>query len=662
MSPARHLDPRLFDETVAAVSLFAGPEHRLVYQNAACCRLLGARPLGLPAREAFPEPDAEEFLTVLDDVVATGRPRRLPDSREPDPGAAEQARYFVYSCTPVTMPEGHGAMVVALDTTAETLALQRYEALVSAVSQMVGVLRPDGSAEEIVPGWQRLTGVPWHGRMDEEWAACIHPRDRERLMCSWGTAIAAEPPGVFENTYRVRTADGSYRHMSTRCVPVLRGGRAEEWVTATIDVEDTWRATLGERLLAQVAEVSGERLEDTFAAVVRVIVPELADACVILLLAQEAWPLPETATVTARRIASATRPGLPARPALRGQSVTVSGTVREVLESRAPRTIPLPAGGRVPSGLVPEVTEQWLADADATSLTLIPLVVDSTVLGYAATSTNGDTPAPAPADIELLRSLLHLAHQPIRRVLDLQQARSTALRLQHAHLTEPPAVPGAVLAACYRPASPAHEIGGDWYDAITHPDGTLVLDIGDVAGHDLTAATAMGQLRSMLRGLAWNRGPDCTPATLLTMLDDAAEGLNIASFTTVVHTHLRRRPDGTWRMAWSNAGHPPPLLVPARGEPRFLTGTDQDPPLCVAPGVRRATHTHVLGPGDTLLHYTDGLVETPTASFDVGQRRLLRAAASHRAEPLPDLLRLLQDLSDDRDDTALIAFRAHPAD
>ncbi|MEU3660294.1 SpoIIE family protein phosphatase [Streptomyces sp. NPDC032940] len=662
MSPARHLDPGLFDETVAAVAVFSGPEHRLVYQNAACSRLLGARPLGLPAREAFPEPDADEFLRVLDDVVATGRPRRLPDAREPDPGAPEQARHFVYSCTPVTMPDGGGAMVVALDTTAETLALQRYEALVSAVSQMVWVLRADGSAHEIVPGWQRVTGVPWHGWMDEIWAARIHPRDLERLRRSWHTATAEEPPDVFENTYRVRTADGSYRHMSTRCVPILRGGRAEEWVAATVDVEDTWRATLGERLLAQVAEVSGESLEDTFAAVVRMIVPELADSCVVLLLSHEEWPLPENETVTVRRVASATRPGLPARPALRGQSLTVTDTVREVLEGGTPRTFLLPADGRIPEGLVPAVTERWLTAADATSLTLIPLVVDNTVLGYAATSTNGDTPAPAPADIELLRRALHLAHQPIRRVLDLQQARSTALRLQHAHLTEPPAVPGALLAACYRPASPAHEIGGDWYDALTHPDGTLVLDIGDVAGHDLVAATAMGQLRSMLRGLAWNRGPDCTPAALLSMLDDAADGLNIASFTTAVHTHLRRRPDGTWRMAWSNAGHPPPLLVPARGEPRFLTGPDQDPPLGVAPGIPRATHTHTLEPGDTLLHYTDGLVETPTDSFDAGQRRLLDAAASHRDKPLPDLLRVLQDLSDDRDDTALIAFRAHPAD
>ncbi|MFD8598169.1 SpoIIE family protein phosphatase [Kitasatospora sp. NPDC059646] len=660
MSPGTFLDPKLFDETVAAVALFAGPEHRLVYQNAASCRLLGARPLGLPAREAFAEPDAAEFMTVLDDVVATGRPRRMAESREPDPGAVEQARYFVYSCTPVTLSGRPGVMVVALDTTAETLALERYQALVSAVSQMVWVLHADGSAEEVVPGWQELTGERWHGGTDEDWYAYIHPRDREALGRAWRAAAAQAPPGVVEGTFRVRTADGSYHHMSTRCVPVLRHGRAEEWVAATVDVEETWRATLHERVLARVAEVAAGSLDEVFAVVARTVVPELADCCVILLLSHEEWPLPRNTTVTARRVASEVRPGLPAAPTLRGESVVVTDAVRELLEGRGPRTFRLIPAGRLPDGLLPAVTERWLIAAGATSLTLVPLVVEGTVLGYAATSTNGDTPVPGPRDVELLREVLHLAQRPIHRVLDLQRARRIALRLQRSHLIEPPAVPGASLAACYQPASSAHEIGGDWYDAIVHRDGTLALDIGDVAGHDLAAATAMGQLRSMCRGLAWNMGPGSEPGAVLAMLDDAADGLAIASFATAVHTHLRQRSDGTWWMAWSNAGHPPPLLVPAEGTPRFLTGTGEDPPLCVDPGIHRTTHTAALAPGDTLLYYTDGLIETPASSLDTGQRRLLQAAARHRGESLPDLLGHLQSLSDARDDVAMIAFRTDP--
>ncbi|KOX36378.1 hypothetical protein ADL06_05090 [Streptomyces sp. NRRL F-6491] len=552
-------------------------------------------------------------------------------------------------------------MVVTLETTAETRALQRFEALVTAVSQMVWVVRANGGVEEIVPGWEKLTGAPLPRHEGEGMYAYVHPRDRQALVDAWHGARARRPPEIYQNTFRLRTADGSYRHMAMRCVPIVRDGRAEEWIAATVDVEDTWGAELREHLLARVAQASGGGLDTAFAVVVESVVPELADACVILLLSHEEWPLPEHATVTARRVASATRAGLPPAPSRMGQSVTVTAVMREVLESREPRTFRLSPDGRVPPDLVPEVTERWLTASGATSMTLIPLVVDDIVLGYATTSTSGDTPVPEPADVELLREILHHAQRPIRKVLDLQQARRTALGLQRAQLTRPPAVPGASLAARYQPASPANEIGGDWYDVITLPDGTLVLDIGDVAGHDLGAATVMGQMRSMLRALAWNKGPDCTPAAVLAMLDDAAEGLDVGSFTTVVHTHLRRRPDGTWRMTWSNAGHPPPLLIPARGEPRFLDGSGEDPPLCVAPAFPRTTHTHGLAPGDTLLQYTDGLIETPGTSLDAGQRCLLRAAALHRDEPLPDLLRLLQDLSDHRDDTAMIAFRAEPA-
>lgn len=68
----------------------------------------------------------------------------------------------------------------------------------------------------------------------------------------------------------------------------------------------------------------------------------------------------------------------------------------------------------------------------------------------------------------------------------------------------------------------------------------------------------MGQLRNMLRGPAWNHGPECLPSAVLTMLD-------IASFARAVQARLQRLPDGTWRLTWANAGHPPPLPVPRPG-------------------------------------------------------------------------------------------------
>ncbi|MEU3607031.1 SpoIIE family protein phosphatase [Streptomyces sp. NPDC035033] len=192
-------------------------------------------------------------------------------------------------------------------------------------------------------------------------------------------------------------------------------------------------------------------------------------------------------------------------------------------------------------------------------------------------ATSGDTPVPGTSEVSLLREVLHQPQRPIRKVLALQHARRIALGLQHAHLTEPPSVPGATLAARYQPAGSDSEIGGDWYDAFTLPDGTLVLDIGDVAGHDLPAATAMTQMRSMLRALAYASGPGAAPADTLAHLDETA-----------------------------------------------------DLPHCVLPDPGRTNHTRTLAPGDTPLLYTDGLVETPSASLDTGLNRL-----RHRGHRLP---------------------------
>ncbi|MFH8258515.1 SpoIIE family protein phosphatase [Streptomyces roseolus] len=156
---------------------------------------------------------------------------------------------------------------------------------------------------------------------------------------------------------------------------------------------------------------------------------------------------------------------------------------------------------------------------------------------------------------------------------------------------------------------------------------------------------------------------DQGPGILVLAMDTTAETLTLQRYealATALHAVLRRRPDGTWRLTWSSAGHPPPLVVPAVGDAGYLPGA-ADPPLCVASDFLRTTHAHVLGPGDTLLLYTDGLIETPSAPIDEGQRRLASEAVLCRRRSLPDLLRVLQSLSDHRDDTAMPAFRVDEA-
>jgi serine phosphatase RsbU (regulator of sigma subunit) len=336
--------------------------------------------------------------------------------------------------------------------------------------------------------------------------------------------------------------------------------------------------------------------------------------------------------------------------------------VQRVVDSRRPEMLTFPAG-RAPAGVLPELSMEWLRTARATSLTIVPLVIDAAVVAYAVAVGCADSPPPGPADLALLGEVLHEVREPLRQALELQRTRHTALTLQRALLTPTPKVPGAELAAHYQPASRTAEIGGDWYDALVLPDGTVTLTIGDIAGHDLEAATAMSQLRSMLRVIAYDRRGTHSPARALSRLDRVTEGLGIAPLVTAVHAGLTPRPGGGWHAAWSNAGHPPPLLLPAGAAPRYLQSTHADLPLCVAPQMPRTTCHHDLSSGDILLLYTDGLIEVPGRDLSDGMTELAAHAEAARADgaTLTELCaRLLAAVDDRRDDAAVIGFRPLP--
>ncbi len=221
------------------------------------------------------------------------------------------------------------------------------------------------------------------------------------------------------------------------------------------------------------------------------------------------------------------------------------------------------------------------------------------------------------------------------RLYDLQ--RNAAAVLQAGMLTRLPDVGRLRLAARYLPAGEGADLGGDWYDAFTLLDGTLTLVIGDVAGHDFTAAACMGQLRNLLRGCAYDRHE--TPAAVLSRLDRLTAGLGVDVLTTALVAHLRCFAlDGTEQffLRWSNAGHPPPLLLHPEGHHRFLTASE-DLLLGVDPTTDRHDHTAVLPHGGTLLLYTDGLIETRGAALDHGLARLHHHAA-RLAGTAPDQL------------------------
>ncbi len=152
--------------------------------------------------------------------------------------------------------------------------------------------------------------------------------------------------------------------------------------------------------------------------------------------------------------------------------------------------------------------------------------------------------------------------QALKRAQLLDERTTVASTLQAAMLTELPQPDDLDLAARYRTAT-HDQVGGDWYDAVVMPGGATNVVIGDVMGHDINAAATMGQLRNMLRALAW--ALDDEPSRNVSRLDQAAKDLRITSLSTLVFARIEQtdadRAAGVRKLRWTNAGHPAPLLV-----------------------------------------------------------------------------------------------------
>jgi len=235
-----------------------------------------------------------------------------------------------------------------------------------------------------------------------------------------------------------------------------------------------------------------------------------------------------------------------------------------------------------------------------------------------------------------------------------RQQRHVAEVLQQSMLTELPTIDGIELHARYLPAQDGAAVGGDWYDAFAQPDGSVMLAVGDVSGHDIEAAATMGQLRNLVRGDAFGRDDEAGP--LLSQLDRALRGLRVPASATVVLARLRRENDA-YTLSFSNAGHPPPLLLLPDGSVE-VWWTTPEPLLGLVLRNERVTHKRTIPRGATLVLYTDGLVETPGRLIDDGIALVEQALRDNAGLPGEELCsRLLDAASRRADDIALLLIR-----
>jgi PAS domain S-box-containing protein len=312
--------------------------------------------------------------------------------------------------------------------------------------------------------------------------------------------------------------------------------------------------------------------------------------------------------------------------------------------------------------------EAVVADTGCQAFASLPLRVNGRILGSLTVAWAGPHSFPV-REVEILDAFAaHCAHG-IERITTRQVERASAAAttrmaetLQMSLLTDPVQPDYLQIAVRYRPAAHDAKVGGDWYDAFLTADNELSLVIGDVAGHDRQAVAAMGQLRNLLRGISYTLNKP--PAAILTALDTAMGHFSVGPLATAIVAQveqtvldkvLRRR-----RVQWSNAGHPPPLLLHPDGTAELLH-TTPELLLGVQAGHSRTDHAAQLPVGSTLLLYTDGLVERRGEVLDDGLDRLVSAAETLTAHDLEQFCdALISHMGDDGDDDiALLALRAH---
>jgi PAS domain-containing protein len=228
-----------------------------------------------------------------------------------------------------------------------------------------------------------------------------------------------------------------------------------------------------------------------------------------------------------------------------------------------------------------------------------------------------------------------------------------ALRLQRAIMPAahaPVKTAGLDVAVRYRPAEDEHLVGGDWYDAVALPSGEVLLCVGDVAGHGIQAATGMVVLRNALRGLAVTGSG---PGQLLGWLNLVACHLT----EDVTATALCALYDPATRtLRWARAGHLPPVLI--RHGRAGLVPSVEGLLLGTLPEVKYEEGTLSLESGDTLIMYTDGLIERRDRSLEE-TLRYLTATSEARTESLDQRLDhiLMHSNADTDDDTCVIGVQ-----
>src|SRR4051794_22097792 len=318
---------------------------------------------------------------------------------------------------------------------------------------------------------------------------------------------------------------------------------------------------------------------------------------------------------------------------------TLAARAAKGLEEEVERGFRLPVGrgfaGRVAFTREPVVIEDLeqatiqpvnplFKEKGVRSLLGVPLVVEGEVIGvlHVGSLTRREFHE---GDIELLQVVANRVALSIERSRLMVQGQIAATLQRSLLPIQLPQVPGLRMAARYLPAADESAVGGDWYDVIELSNRCIGFVIGDVAGHGMAAATFMGQLRSAIRAYALDTDG---PGAVITKLADFSDRMD-SRMATVVYATFNL---STWEVRVARAGHPYPLLLRADGSAEFLSDAG-GPPLGAVGGQTYDEQAVTLLPGDTLVLYTDGLIERRGRQLSEGEAALVKVASTAPDEP-----------------------------
>jgi PAS domain S-box-containing protein len=487
----------------------------------------------------------------------------------------------------------------------------QFRELADTAPSLMWMTDANGHVTFVNQGWLRFTGRTPEEELGDSFGISAHPDDRPLVLERWREAL--EGRTEFRAEYRLRREDGEYRWVLEVGLPRFSDGEFAGHVGTATDIHER-----------HTAEDATREREARFR--------ELADMAPVMI-----WTTDEDGLVTFVNEGWLSYTGTSLEEEL-GESWALG-----VHPDDAPAMVA--AWTRALEAREPWEHEYRLRRHDGEYLWFVdrgvPRYEEDRFVGYVGTST----------EIHERKTM----EERLRRVYE--QEHRVAETLQRSLLPERlPAIEGLALAARYLPAGTGAAVGGDWYDAMELKDGRVALVVGDVVGHGLRAAAVMGQFRNACRAYAL---VESSPAKVVARLNELVTDGGEDVMATVMYLVLDRE---TGEVVFTSAGHPPPLVLEASGEARFLEGGRSVPVGASEAAVFRE-QTGTLIPGSTLFLYTDGLVERRDVLLDHRLAQLAAAAGTAGGE--------LEDVCDQvlsgvlgpiepADDVALLVVRPAP--